>query len=60
MLLGYKQVLRLEGHTGEVTGVAWSPSGDKLASASSDKAVTVLDSASAEQVIVTLNRDLPC
>ena len=50
MLLGYKQVLRLEGHTGEVKGVAWSPSGEKLASASSDKTVTVWDSATGAQV----------
>jgi WD40 repeat protein len=44
---------------GEDNSVAWSPSGDKLASASSDKTATVDDSASAEQVIVTLDRDLP-
>jgi WD40 repeat protein len=36
MLLGIEQVSRLEGHTGNVNSVTWIPSGEKLASASSD------------------------
>jgi WD40 repeat protein len=37
------QVSRLEGHTDEVKSVAWSPSGERLASASGDKTLMVWD-----------------
>jgi WD40 repeat protein len=45
------QVSRLEGHTDEVKCVAWSPSGERLASASGDKTVMVWDTASGMQVM---------
>ena len=45
-----RQLSRLEGHTGGVNSVAWSPSGEKLASASSDMTVTVWDAESGGQV----------
>jgi WD40 repeat protein len=41
---------RLEGHTDEVKSVAWSPSGERLASASGDKTVMVWDDTSGMQV----------
>jgi WD40 repeat protein len=44
------QVSRLEGHTGEVNSVAWSSSGERLASASDDKTVMVWDQSSGMQV----------
>jgi WD40 repeat protein len=37
------QMSRLEGHTGEVNSVAWSSSGDRLASASGDKTLMEWD-----------------
>ena len=46
----FEQVLRLEGHAGGVTSVAWSPSGEQVASGSADKTVIVRDAASGEQV----------
>ena len=51
MIFGIKQVSRLEGHTGNVNDVAWSPSSEKLASASSDKTVMVWDASSGAQVM---------
>jgi WD40 repeat protein len=45
------QVSRLEGHTDEVKSVAWSPSGERLASASGDKALMVWDNTSGMQVM---------
>jgi WD40 repeat protein len=50
VLLGYKQISKSEGHTGEVKSVAWNPLGEKLASESSDKTVLVWDAASGVQV----------
>jgi WD40 repeat protein len=44
------QVSRLEGHTDEVKSVAWSPSGERLASASDDKTLMVWDNTSGMQV----------
>ena len=44
------QVSRLKGHTDEVKSVAWSPSGERLASASGDKTVMVWDNTSGMQV----------
>ena len=41
---------RLEGHAGGVSSVAWSPSGERLASGSDDKAVVVWDTGSGVQV----------
>ena len=46
----FEQVSRLEGHAGGVTSVAWSPSGEQVASGSADKTVIVRDAASAGQV----------
>jgi WD40 repeat protein len=45
------QVSRLEGHTDEVKSVAWSPSGERLASASGDKTLMVWDNTSGMQVM---------
>ena len=42
--------MRLEGHSGGVRSVAWSPSGERLASGSDDKAVLVWDGGSGAQV----------
>jgi WD40 repeat protein len=44
------QVFMLEGHTDEVKSVAWSPSGERLASASDDKTLMVWDNTSGMQV----------
>jgi WD40 repeat protein len=44
------QVSRLEGHTDEVKSVAWSPSGERLASASGDKTLMVWGNTSGMQV----------
>ena len=49
----FEQVSRLEGHAGGVTSVAWSPSGEQLASGSADKTVIVRDAASGGQVTHT-------
>jgi WD40 repeat protein len=51
IVFGIKQVSRLEGHTESVNSVARSPSGEKLASASSDKIVMVWDASSGAQVM---------
>jgi WD40 repeat protein len=45
------QVSMLEGHTDEVKSVAWSPSGERLASASGDKTLMVWDNTSGMQVM---------
>ena len=44
------QVHKLEGHSGGVNSVAWSPSGEKLAPASDDKTVTICNATSEIQV----------
>ena len=59
MIFGIKQVSRLEGHTGNVNDVAWSLSGEKLASASSDKTVMVWDASSGAQVMDSSQSVLP-
>ena len=53
IVFGIKQVSRLEGHTESVNSVAWSPSGEKLASASSDKMVMVWNASSLSGAQVT-------
>jgi WD40 repeat protein len=45
-----RQLSRLEGYTGDVDSVAWSPSGKEMASASNDRTVMVRDSKSSEPV----------
>ena len=59
IVFGITQVSRLEGHTESVNSVAWSPSDEKLASASSDKTVMVWDASSGVQVMDSSQSVLP-
>ena len=45
-------ILTLESHTGSVLGVAWSPDGTRLATASRDRTVRVWDPVSGDQSMV--------
>lgn len=45
-----KEVLTLKGHTGAVCGVAFSPDGKRLATASFDKAVRIWDAKTGEEI----------
>ncbi len=44
-------LLTYTGHSGSVSSVAWSPGGDRLASASTDKTVQVWDGATGRRVL---------
>jgi WD40 repeat protein/serine/threonine protein kinase len=44
------EVVRMEGHTGWVTGVSWSPDGKRLASSSSDYLVTTWDAQTGQKL----------
>ncbi len=47
-----KELVRFTGHTGTITGVAFSPDGKWLATSSYDRSVRIWDSATGQQLLV--------
>jgi WD40 repeat protein len=48
---GGQEILTLQGHTGTVNSVCWSPDGKRLASGSDDGTVKVWDAAKGQQAL---------
>ncbi|MCP4545583.1 MAG: hypothetical protein GY835_03825, partial [bacterium] len=48
------EILTFSGHTADVEGVAWSPDGSRIVTASSDGTAKVWDATTGEEIITLL------